>query len=184
MQTISEKYRSLNAELHARSEHYGSTGANYVDYIADICKELKTTDVLDYGCGKGYLNCHLPFEIQQYDPAILKHAAEPTPAEVVACIDVLEHIEPEYLSNVLDHLAALTKQRIFATVHVGPAKKTLEDGRNAHLIQQPPEFWLIQFMERFEIIQYNRMIADEGANETLLFFCKPRKEHTDGTKQH
>jgi hypothetical protein len=43
------------------------------------------------------------------------------------------------------------------TVHTGPAKKILPDGRNAHLIQQPPSWWLPKFMERFELVQFRRM---------------------------
>ena len=70
---------------------------------------------------------------------------------MVACIDVLEHIEPEYLQGVFDHLQDLTEVILFATVHTGPAGKTLSDGRNAHLTQQPMEWWLPHFMERWNI---------------------------------
>jgi hypothetical protein len=80
-----------------------------------------------------------------------EYADKPVPAELVTCIDVLEHIEPEYLLNVLDHLEELTEVAIFASVHMGPAGKTLDDGRNAHLTQEPLEWWLPKFMERFSI---------------------------------
>jgi hypothetical protein len=33
----------------------------------------------------------------------------------------------------------------------------LVDGRNAHLIQQPPAWWLPRMMARFELIAFNRM---------------------------
>ena len=70
---------------------------------------------------------------------------------MVTCIDVLEHIEPEYLEDVLDHLEELTEVVLFASIHTGPAGKTLDDGRNAHLIQKPMEFWLPKIWERFAI---------------------------------
>jgi hypothetical protein len=33
----------------------------------------------------------------------------------------------------------------------------LLDGRNAHLIQKPSSWWLPKFMERFELVTFNRM---------------------------
>jgi hypothetical protein len=35
--------------------------------------------------------------------------------------------------------------------------KMLSDGRNAHLIQQPPAWWLPKFMDRFELVVFQRM---------------------------
>ena len=74
---------------------------------------------------------------------------------MVVCIYVLEHIEPECLEDVLDHLESLTEQVLFATVHTGPAGKILPDGRNAHLIQKPSEWWLPKFMERWHLQGYH-----------------------------
>ena len=70
---------------------------------------------------------------------------------MVACIDVLEHIEPLYLDSVLDDLKRLAEGIAFLSVHTGPAIKVLSDGRNAHLIQQPMEWWLPKIWERFDI---------------------------------
>jgi hypothetical protein len=41
---------------------------------AEAVAELKTTSILDYGCGKGYLAKALPFPIWEYDPAIPEKA--------------------------------------------------------------------------------------------------------------
>jgi hypothetical protein len=59
---------------------------------------------------------------------------------MVACIDVLEHIEPKLLENVLDDLQRVTREIGFFTVSTVLAEKTLADGRNAHLIVEGPEF--------------------------------------------
>jgi hypothetical protein len=75
---------------------------------------------------------------------------------MVCCIDVLEHIEPDLLDNVLDDLKRVTKRIGFFTVSTSPAEKTLPDGRNAHLIQAAPEWWLPKFMERFELHVFQR----------------------------
>lgn len=115
--------------------------------------------LLDYGCGHNLslqktLKPQRPFEYQCYDPGVPEYAELPKSAELVVCIDVLEHIEPENLEAVLDHLEQLTEKVLFATVHTGPAGKLLPDGRNAHLIQKPYEWWLPLFMERFTLQHY------------------------------
>ncbi len=151
MQTISEDYRRLNAELHESNSKYGTSGSRYANQVRELCKTIETRDVLDYGCGKSTLQNNLPFTIKQYDPAIEKYSSIPEPADVVVCTDVLEHIEPEYLDNVLDDLKRVTKKLAFFTVATRPAQKTLSDGRNAHLIQEPVEWWVPKLCERFTL---------------------------------
>jgi hypothetical protein len=63
------------------------------------------------------------------------------PADVVVCNDVLEHVEPEHLDEVLKHMASLAKKAIVLTVATVPAVKTLADGRNAHLIVENARWW-------------------------------------------
>jgi hypothetical protein len=142
--------------------------------VGTIIDNLEINHLLDYGCGHNLslrenLKPERPFTYQAYDPGVEEYSDPPTPAEMVCCIDVLEHIEPECLDAVLDHLEELTEVILFATVHTGPAGKNLPDGRNAHLIQQPMEWWLPRFTERwtlqgaqmrgaqgFEVICHNR----------------------------
>jgi hypothetical protein len=123
----------------------------------------KATRMLDYGAGKGRLGQALAQimprvpEIRHYDPAVPEWSATPAPEPFVACIDVLEHIEPELLDTVLDDLQRVTMGLGIFTVHTGPAVKVLPDGRNAHLIQQPAQWWLPKFLARFELVAFNRM---------------------------
>lgn len=117
---------------------------------------MEVDHLLDYGCGHNKsltktLKPARPFTYQAYDPGVPECADDPIPAQMVVCIDVLEHIEPECLEDVLDHLEHLTEQVLFCTVHTGPAGKILPDGRNAHLIQKPYDWWLPHFTERFEL---------------------------------
>lgn len=138
---ISDEYRKLNAELHRTNRDYGTSGAFYKDMI----KVEEGETVLDYGCGKGTL--YIP-GIRQYDPAIPGLDFPPAPAHVVICTDVLEHVEPEHLDAVLQDLGRVTIKRLFVSVHTGKAKKTLSDGRNAHLIQKDADWWK-QTLERY-----------------------------------
>lgn len=128
----------------------------YGPMVAGIIDKLEIRSLLDYGCGHNLslqknLKASRPFVYQAYDPGVPEYADPPEPAELVCCIDVLEHIEPDCIDAVMDHLEELTEVILFATVHTGPAGKTLPDGRNAHLIQQPMDWWLPKFMERFSI---------------------------------
>jgi hypothetical protein len=125
--------------------------------------QVGARELLDYGAGKGRLGEALrehvrgPLTIHYYDPAVPEWSAPPAPCPFVACIDVLEHIEPQLLDNVLDDLRRVTDGVGVFTVHTGAAVKLLPDGRNAHLTQQPPEWWLPRLMQRFELVQFDRM---------------------------
>ena len=76
------------------------------------------------------------FEYYPFDPAFSEYG-EPKQADLVCCIYVLEHVEPEHLNAVLDDLKRIVIKVGLFTIHTGPAVKTLSDGRNAHLIQKP-----------------------------------------------
>ncbi len=90
------------------------------------------------------------FEYFPYDPAFPEYG-DPRPADLVTCIDVLEHVEEPYLEAVLLDLKTITRKNGFFTVHSGPAEKVLADGRNAHLIQAPSSWWLERLCKHFEI---------------------------------
>lgn len=96
---------------------------------------------------------------------------------MVACIDVLEHIEPEYLDGVLDELARLTEGVAFLSIHTGPAVKVLSDGRNAHLTQQPMSWWMPKVFDRFEV----QTVQSTGANAFFIVgTAKSRLEAANG----
>lgn len=151
---ISEEYRRVNADIHQRKPHYGSVGHLNAKMVRDVLLAHQCKTLLDYGCGKGTLGAalrHLDIEIFEYDPSIPGKDQAPFPADLVACTDVLEHIEPDCLDEVLDDLARLSRKVLYLAVHTGPAAKHLPDGRNQHLIQQPPRWWLAKLQERMDL---------------------------------
>ena len=85
--------------------------------VAQVIKAVGAHEVLDYGAGKGRLGVALRQHLQQElkihhdDPAIPEWSAPPAPCSFVACIDVLEHIEPDLLEDVLDDLERVTGVR-------------------------------------------------------------------------
>lgn len=154
--TISKEYRKLNTRLHEKAPHYGTSAQLYGVQVRSLVNEFKSHNVLDYGCGKGVLQLALGLPTKKFDPCVLEYSKPPAPADIVACIEVLEHIEPEYLDAVLDDLRRLTRKVLFATVATGPSSKVLQDGRNAHLIQEPEEWWLERIGLRFTVRTIDR----------------------------
>lgn len=138
---ISEEYRALNTELHARRPDYGTRGHLWADRVRQIAGGRPCT-ILDYGCGKGSLKRALPgFDVREYDPAVQGKDGSPAPADIVVCVDVLEHIEPECLDAVLADLQKLTKRMLLFSICIVLAEKTLADGRNTHVCLQTVEWW-------------------------------------------
>ena len=148
---ITEEYRQQLEQLHVQRDDFGRSGSQWAHACVNLCAVLETNDVLDYGCGKAELNLSLPFDVKCYDPAIYKYRDAPEPADLVFCTDVLEHIEPEQLDAVIADLVRVTKRLGVFAIHIGPAKKTLPDGRNAHLIQRPGKWWKNKLERSFDV---------------------------------
>lgn len=160
---ISDDYRRQQEEMHEKYE-YGTASKFYAPLVAKVINQYQIDRLLDYGAGRGNLMKTLveqellerPIKVQHYEPAVEEWSSEPDPTEMVACIDVLEHIEPLLLENVLDDLQRVT-QRIGAfSVSTIPAHKTLPDGRNAHLIQEDESWWLPKIMSRWDLHVFQR----------------------------
>jgi hypothetical protein len=159
---ISDEYRRMQERLHENPQ-YGVASVSFAPLVEEFLVATGSTEFLDYGSGKGRLGLVLrerlkrPITVHHYEPAVPAWSRPPAPCPFVACIDVLEHIEPHLLDNVLDDLKRVTIGVGIYTVHTGPADKALPDGRNAHLIQQPPSWWLPKLMERFDVMSYTRL---------------------------
>jgi 2-polyprenyl-3-methyl-5-hydroxy-6-metoxy-1,4-benzoquinol methylase len=141
-QVITEEYRALNEQLHATSERYGTSGQSYRELVRPIA-DWGRKPILDYGCGKGTLKSSLgpAYTVYQYDPAVVDYSQSPEPCETVVCTDVLEHIEPDLLGNVLDDLRRVTTGKAFIAVALVASSATLADGRNAHLSLHSVDEW-------------------------------------------
>ena len=156
---ISAEYLEQQRRLH-ENPNYGIAAVAFAPLVQQLLTKYQVASLCDYGAGKQRLLAALeemegePFDYYPYDPAFPEYG-EPQRADLVCCIDVLEHIEPECLDAVLRDLRDLTVKVGFFTVHTGPAMKTLSDGRNAHLIQKPSSWWLPRLCEYFEIVQMN-----------------------------
>lgn len=160
MTKITDSYRLLQEQMHMDPD-YGMASVSYAPIVSEIVNRLGIAQLLDYGAGKARLFQNLKvdhdMQLQAYDPGVPDFAGEPVPMQMVACIDVLEHVEPECLDAVLDDLVRVTQVIGFFTVCTEPAQKTLPDGRNAHLIQRDLAWWLDRIMTRFELQTLQQM---------------------------
>lgn len=151
---ISDEYREMQKTLHENPE-YGVSSVLYAPVVDLVISQHQIKEILDYGAGKCRLRDALENKIDYYpyEPSNSEWSATPEPRELVACIDVLEHIEPECLDDVLDDLRRCVLKYGIFTIHTKPAQKILPDGRNAHLIQEQPDWWKEKLNKRFTIIK-------------------------------
>lgn len=139
---ISKTYKELQRQLH-EAGGYGKHGDKWAGDAKRLYEKYKCTSALDYGAGKGRLaKAMKPIKVQCYDPCVPGWDKAPSPADLVVCADVLEHVEPEYIENVLAHIRSLTKVVFFAVIATEPAVKVLSDGRNAHILLRSRNWWL------------------------------------------
>jgi len=169
---ISAAYQSQNQQLHEQREDYGNRSARHAEQVRHLMREYDCATVLDYGCGKGALVKEIP-GAYGYDPALQEYSARPDPADLVVCTDVLEHVEPECLTDVLQDLSRCCRKIFYAIIATRPASKTLPDGRNAHLLVEPAEWWLDQLDPYFKFLHWH---IGEG---TVQLIGEPLRYITD-----
>lgn len=176
---ISEDYRQMQQQLHVGE--YGGVQSNTLwPKIAETLAGYGTLDVLDYGAGKGHLGINLltsgwPGDYTPYDPSVAEFSESPQPHDFVCCIDVLEHIEPTCLEAVLDDLKRVMQRAGFISVHLIPAKKTLADGRNAHLILKPAGWWKSKLAKRFRIVKDQALDGKAEKHINHLFIVEAKR---------
>lgn len=151
---ISEQYRRTMREMLISG--WGKSAYKKAPHISELSYVLKVESMLDYGCGQGSLFLQLKktgwwgldsVEFAEYDPCVLSRSQFPTPADMVLCLDVLEHVEKEYLDHVILHTWALAKKYLLVSVSLCDADLILPDGRNAHITVQPEEWWRARFAD-------------------------------------
>jgi hypothetical protein len=152
---ISQSYVEQNRLMH-RAADFGAESFRWAQKAAKLIADHGCKDALDYGCGKGTFAVALAkfinIPVAEYDPAISGKDGLPGPADFVICNDVMEHVEPDYVDNVLDHLASLVRR----VGLIGIATKyalshCLPDGRNPHLSVHDGDWWQGKLESRFAV---------------------------------
>lgn len=147
---ISDRYKKILTDIHNTSP-FGKR-SKMPKHLAEFIQKVKPNSIIDFGCGKGRLVQRLREEYPDitttgYDPGNTEFdtTLEGRHADLIISTDVLEHVEPEHIDTTLKYLS--TKSRyIYHLIALSPAKLILPDGRNAHLIQESPEWWKQKFL--------------------------------------
>jgi len=174
--TISAEYRTELRRLHDSFESFGA--GSHLLLVAQIFRNLNLQSISDFGAGKMRLaselrkQFNLDFEYYPYDPAFPEYG-EPKSADLVCCIEVLEHVELQFLPTILKLLAGITSKFAFLTVHCAESSLNLADGRNSHLIQEPISWWLPEISKHFDI----QWLGKTGL-DSFAVLCSPIG-HTD-----
>lgn len=149
-----DTYKRL-LEIEHETSDWGVMAERMIETIRPIIEKYPVTTILDYGAGQGGFKRALndpSKDVREYDIGIPKISVTPSPADFVVCIDVLEHVEPEYIDAVLKDLARVTKLAGYFNISTVPASRTLSDGRNAHVTIQPFSWWVEKVLKEFNIV--------------------------------
>lgn len=150
---VSDEYKKLLQHEHSTSE-WGIMAGKMINKLETFLIENNATEVLDYGAGSSSFKKALTLDnikVYEYDPGVPELDVVPEPREYTICIDVLEHIEPNLIDSVIEDLARVTKIKGFFTIAMYPARRILQDGRNAHLILEDTSWWISKLCNYFNI---------------------------------
>lgn len=156
----SEAYRQELLALHS-NPIFGNL-KSIPDKVKTLLSEYNINSILDFGCGKGLfvesMKKEFPFITSYgFDPSHKLYNQIPNHnVDMIVSFDVLEHIEPENLNNVLGLLHLKCNKVMHHLIACHPAKRFLSDGRNAHLIIEEPNWWRNKFnYQGWKIIDEN-----------------------------
>lgn len=146
---VSSEYRNLLEEKHSKWKGmWGGHINTKIKFIYKYALEYDCKSILDYGAGSSHfindINKLYPdhsFTINEYEPGRKELAKDPPVSDMIVCLDVLEHIEPEKLDNVLEHIYNKTNKIMYFSACTVPAHGTFPNGQNLHLIIENKEWW-------------------------------------------
>lgn len=173
---ISDHYVNQLYKLHHFKKSFGTAGK--YKGLQDWFEKTQPKSLVDYGCGKGQLMFNLQekypaCEFTGYDPGIDAFKELPTGTyDALICTDVLEHIEPKYIDNVLQHIQGLFNKSAFLIIDTVPARKFLADGRNAHLILADQEWWTSKIETQMPNVKITKNVFNEKKKKIIMELVK------------
>ena len=159
-----EEYAELQRQMH-RDTQYGLWGDKNVFVVARGVFSLydavrRPMSLMDYGAGSGALGNGLKaifpvLSVTNYDPFHPEWAGKPEPGmhDVVTCCDVMEHVEPQCVENVINYIADRARYMVIFNIALEDAEKELPDGRNAHITVRPAGWWRRKINERLVVVE-------------------------------
>lgn len=173
---------SLNRQLHQSDPAFGINSVGLSSRIPlainRLSQHASISTVLDYGTGKGFLvdqlRSELPnsIKVDGYDPSVDKWSSKPdTKYDILTCIDVLEHIDIYKIDTILRDIRDLTRLFCYISIDLQPAVKTLNDGRNAHVMLAPSEWWITRISQLFPCLVSFPIKHLNSTNQKIIIAC-------------
>lgn len=150
--TISEDYAKQLSKEHDGSK-WGTTGAKYAgnNLLETLTSRPYIQTALDWGAGKGMLGefivSNLPYITwTNYDPGIPHYDKLPKgPFDLVVSSDVMEHVEPELVTSVLQEMERRCSRLLYLDIACTPTGRTFAEGpykgQDLHLVVEKPDWW-------------------------------------------
>lgn len=153
-------------------EHYKGRPQQVVpiphhEQVHDLAGKLHVESILDYGSGPAKALEHFsPLKVHSYDPIFENKVKR---ADMVVCHHVLEHVEPDYLTSVLNDIRDHADRCAYLVVSLQASTKKLPSGDDWHKIVESPEWWQERFTEIFPGIAPIPTVND---NEYAAFWVR------------
>lgn len=150
----SPAYRNELRAAHA--DHFGSpvkgkwgrSGSRHWPLVKEFADRLQAKWILDYGSGAETFAPEAiaaGYRVEMFDVGTDKIAL-PKQVDVSFSSDVLEHVEPEKIENVMRFLYLIARKGGWHKIALKPANKILPlTGRNAHILLRSPDWWEAAF---------------------------------------
>jgi hypothetical protein len=144
--------------LHASAKSYGRTSEKLLGLFMPTIRVFDPKVILDYGAGQSTLAETLTKQgrlTYAFDPAIPERATIPAefftfPYEerMVVCSHVLEHLDRDEITAVLNHIKELAPKALVA-VPTTAARRHLPSGENAHATVESKGWWITKIQQVF-----------------------------------
>lgn len=146
MTIINDEYKQQLQALHKNPKMF-EAGAKKLGKLDKFLTQYTPTSLIDFGCGKGNLikaiaENYPGISVTGYDPGVEEFENLPDGTfDLLISTDALEHVEPEMIDETLKVINRLFSKAAYLVIASYRAKKTLPDGRNAHLIIESFDWW-------------------------------------------
>ena len=167
---ISRKHRKLYQDFYEQRGAIPARPNQWLVRIEDIAEQVGAKTVIDYGSGPSRsLSAFSRLKVVDYDPGVDECSHLPgCQADLVVSIHALEHIEPECIDTVIDHMIGLARKAVLVVVSCQESTKLLPDGSAWHSFVKDAHWWSV----RLSGFQAQPTIKDVGLEYAALKLCQ------------
>lgn len=200
MDQLAEQEREKYQLMWSRDEYrISSPGERMVDYMLEILPVMPNDSIIDYGCGTGRaVYRFMSYGYPTVGVDIAKNAIDLTsdytidfvnanlwqlPVYLTSnwcyCTDVLEHIPPEKIDDVLKGIFKRTRKGGFFTISHQPDKMGELIGETLHLTVKPWRWWMDKIKHNANLFighagrkqfSINRISIEGGDQQSVFYF--------------